>query len=85
MVKVRSLQKLIHDWRSYLSTPDADGGSEQLHVPSRTGRPLCADDFVKVIETHLVRCPRPRKPGPSTKGKDRRTADLLTDLGSDWS
>jgi putative transposase len=70
LVDIRPLLELIPYWRRYLSEPDADGLSEQLHLHGRTGRPLGAEDFIKGIERRLGRTLRPRKPGPRPKGLD---------------
>jgi putative transposase len=83
LVEVGPLLALIPKWREYLTASNPDEQWEQLHLHSRTGRPLGSEEFVKGLETRLGRRLRRRKPGPAAAGRDTRSGDLFSDSGVD--
>jgi putative transposase len=64
LVKVAPLQKLVLDWRSFLSEPVDEKEIMLFRKHERTGRPLGSEGFIVGLEKSLSRTLRKRAPGP---------------------
>ena len=64
LVKVRPLNRLVPNWRSFLARVIRDEDIKVLRAHERTGRPLGDEEFLVKLETDLGRILRRQKPGP---------------------
>jgi len=64
LVKVAPLQKLVLDWRSFLSEPIDEKEIMLFRKHERTGRPLGSEGFIVRLEKSLGRTLRRQPPGP---------------------
>jgi putative transposase len=66
LVRDRTLQGLVTDWREFLSTEDAEE-SNRLRLATRTGRPAGDEKFVETLENLTGRSLQIKQPGRPRK------------------
>jgi putative transposase len=64
LVKVRPLNRLAPNWRSFLARVIREEDIKILRTNERTGCPLGDEEFLATLEKDLGRILRRQKPGP---------------------